>query len=134
MPGKTGRLTKPKALTGLLQQRSKTLKRIALDLGNVVATKNTMYGDSFGYSGAFLQLLFPDGLRPDQYGDALLLVRIFDKMKRIATKKDAYGESPYQDIAGYGLLGVANDEQKPRQNPKGKQSAQSVRKTRISKR
>ncbi len=36
----------------------------------------------------------------------LALVRIFDKMKRIATQKDAFGESPFKDIAGYGLLGA----------------------------
>jgi cell division protein FtsB len=27
-------------------------------------------------------------------------------MMRIATDKDAFGESPFQDIAGYGLLGL----------------------------
>lgn len=27
-------------------------------------------------------------------------------MKRIATDRDALGESPYQDISGYGLLGL----------------------------
>jgi hypothetical protein len=33
------------------------------------------------------------------------------KLFRIATKKDAFGESPFKDIAGYGILGVANDEE-----------------------
>jgi hypothetical protein len=37
----------------------------------------------------------------------LLLVRIFDKLKRIATSKQAFEEDPYKDIAGYGILGVA---------------------------
>lgn len=33
------------------------------------------------------------------------MVRIFDKMKRIVNHKDAFSESPYADIAGYGILG-----------------------------
>jgi hypothetical protein len=39
-----------------------------------------------------------------------LLVRIFDKQMRIATRKDYAGESPYRDIAGYGILGAAKDD------------------------
>lgn len=40
----------------------------------------------------------------------LCLVRILDKMFRIATDKDALGESPYRDIAGYGILGAVKDQ------------------------
>ena len=42
----------------------------------------------------------------------LAVVRIVDKLFRIATDKDAFGESPFKDIAGYGILGVANAEEK----------------------
>ena len=41
----------------------------------------------------------------------LAITRIVDKLFRIATKKDAFGESPFKDIAGYGILGVANDQE-----------------------
>ena len=78
-------------------------------IGSLVDEKQAAYGNSFGKTGDFLKLLYPDGIRPDQYGDALALVRIFDKQMRIATDKDALGESPYRDIAGYGLLGAAKD-------------------------
>ena len=37
----------------------------------------------------------------------LTIVRIVDKLFRITNQKDAFGESPYRDIAGYGLLGTA---------------------------
>ena len=67
--------------------------------------KQAVYGESFHKAGAFLRLLYPDGVKPEQYDDLLCLVRIFDKQMRIATAKDALGESPYSDIAGYGLLG-----------------------------
>lgn len=75
-------------------------------VGALVDVKNAAYGSSFDDAGEFLRLLYPNGIQPSQYGDALALVRIFDKMKRIATDRDALGESPYQDIAGYGLLGL----------------------------
>jgi hypothetical protein len=79
--------------------------RKALEVAQVVKEKNKAYGSAFAKTGDFLKLLYPEGIEPDQYKDALLLVRIFDKQMRIATDKDALGENPYQDIQGYGLLG-----------------------------
>ncbi len=82
-------------------------QRIGTDTGALVERKNAAYGNSFATCGAALKLLYPEGLRPEQMADALLLVRIWDKMMRIATARTAMGENPYQDIAGYGILGVA---------------------------
>lgn len=82
------------------------LETIANEIGELVQEKNKAYGNSFGKSGDFLKLLYPDGIKPEQYQDMLLVVRIFDKQMRIANKKDAFGESPYRDIAGYGILGA----------------------------
>jgi hypothetical protein len=79
---------------------------IARQVGELVCEKNRAYGGSFEDAPKLLLLLYPDGVKPAQYQDMLLLVRIFDKMKRIATDRDAFGESPYHDIAGYGILGV----------------------------
>ncbi|MGG4035782.1 hypothetical protein ABEV74_18990, partial [Paenibacillus cisolokensis] len=89
-----------------------TYERIGREVGKLVAEKNAAYGDSFAKSGDFLRLLYPDGIKPEQYRDALCIVRIFDKLMRIATAKDAFGESPYRDIVGYGILGVAMDANK----------------------
>lgn len=86
-----------------------SFKEIAADLGNLVTEKNAAYGNAFVDAGTFLRLLYPDGIAVERYGDALLLVRIFDKQKRVATRKGAFGESPYKDIAGYGILGAAKD-------------------------
>ena len=85
----------------------KSFEEVGREIGELVAKKNAAYGSSFAKCGDFLRILYPDGLRPDQYQDALLLVRIFDKQMRIATAKDALGEDPYRDIAGYGILGAA---------------------------
>jgi hypothetical protein len=78
-------------------------------IGNLVDSKQKAYGDSFGQSEQFLRLLWPDGIPVSSYGDVLTIARIWDKLKRIATDQDAYGESPYGDIVGYGLLGLSRD-------------------------
>ena len=83
----------------------KSFEELGREIGQIVAQKNKAYGNSFAISDEFLKLLFPNGIHPKQYGDVLCLVRIFDKMKRIASQKEAFGENPYLDIAGYGLLG-----------------------------
>ncbi len=76
------------------------------EIAALVKRKNAAYGDSFGTSGAALKILYPDGIKPEQYGNALLLARMWDKMKRLATDNDPDGESPFVDIAGYAILGV----------------------------
>ncbi len=77
-------------------------------IGKLVAEKNKAYGSSFSESYKILEILFPNGIPPSQYVDALAIIRVVDKLFRIATDKDALGESPWQDIAGYGILGVVN--------------------------
>lgn len=84
-------------------------KELAERIGNLVDDKNAAYGSSFDQAGDFLKLLYPDGIPVASYTDMLCVVRIFDKLKRIATRKDAFGESPYGDIVGYGLLGLFKD-------------------------
>lgn len=90
----------------------KTFLEIATEIGELVERKNAAYGSSFAKAGEFLRLLYPDGLRPEQFTDALLLVRDFDKSMRIATDRDALGESPWADKAGYGILGAHLHQQK----------------------
>lgn len=79
-------------------------------IGEMVEEKQAAYGDSFGKAGNILRELYPDGIRPEQYDDALCVVRIVDKLFRVATDRDAFGESPYRDIAGYGILGAFRSE------------------------
>ncbi len=85
---------------------------LANEIGNLVDEKNKAYGNSFNEVGEFLKILYPNGIPVESYTDALCIVRIFDKLKRIATNKDAFGESPYRDIAGYALLGAQKDLEK----------------------
>lgn len=76
-------------------------------IGTLVASKQAAYGDSFGKSGQVLRILYPDGIPPEKLDDALTIVRVVDKLFRIATARDALGEDPWKDIAGYALLSVA---------------------------
>lgn len=84
--------------------------RIAEEMGKLVVEKNAAYGSAYITSATFLELLFPNGVHPTRYTDMLLMVRMFDKMMRLATRKDAFGESPWRDMNGYTLLGIHKDE------------------------
>lgn len=77
---------------------------IGESIGKLVDTKNAAYGDSFNKSSEFLKILYPNGVAPEQYGDMLGIIRVFDKLMRIATDKDALGENPWRDIGGYSIL------------------------------
>jgi len=91
---------------------NKRLSDIGSEVGRLCEEKNEAYGDSFAKAGDVLEALYPNGVQPHQYTDMLGIIRVVDKLFRIATRKDAFGESPWRDIAGYGILGAFND-QKP---------------------
>lgn len=88
----------------------KDYKKIGQEIGLLVQEKNKAYGDSFGQACKILEVLYPGGIKPEQYRDALAITRLIDKLFRLANKKDAFGESPWKDICGYAMLGIANDE------------------------
>lgn len=77
---------------------------LAVEIATLVEEKNKQYGSSFDISGDFLKLLYPNGVKPEQYTDMLQIVRMFDKFCRIASQ--APGEDPHADLLGYALLGL----------------------------
>jgi hypothetical protein len=79
------------------------------EIGALVDRKNVAYGDSFNRGAEILAVLYPRGVKLEQYKDMLATVRVIDKLFRVAKDKNAFGESPWRDIAGYGLLGASND-------------------------
>lgn len=87
----------------------KNFETIGKEVGSLVDEKNAAYGSSFSECHKILTTLYPEGIKPEQYTDALAVIRVIDKLFRIANKKDAFGESPWRDIAGYALLGINND-------------------------
>ena len=51
-------------------------ERIGVDIGRLVDKKNAAYGNAFRKAGTFLRLLYPDGIKPEQYEDLLAIVRV----------------------------------------------------------
>ena len=79
-------------------------EEIGRKIGALVAEKNANYGDSFRNSGEIMKFLFPNGIPPEKYKISLALVRILDKIFRIATNPGYNNEDPWRDIAGYCIL------------------------------
>lgn len=109
MADSPGRLDEEMAQRFIAAREPSQFEEIGRSIGALVAEKNAAYGDSFARSGEILRILYPNGIQPEQYTDALGMIRLIDKMFRIATRKSAFGESPWTDATGYGILGVAND-------------------------
>lgn len=83
---------------------------IGIEIGELVTEKNQAYGDSFNQSEKIIAVLYPNGIPKEGYTDFLTIVRVIDKLFRIATDRDALGESPWRDIAGYSLLAIERQE------------------------
>lgn len=82
----------------------------AEQIANLVNEKNAAYGDSFAKSQEVIRTLYPNGIPVEQYSNALAMIRVIDKLFRIATNNDPFGENPWDDIVGYGLLAATNGE------------------------
>jgi hypothetical protein len=85
---------------------------IAEGLATLITEKQKAYGDSFSKSQHIIKVLYPNGVSVEQYEDFLTVVRVIDKLFRVATRKDAFGESPWMDISGYSLLSLGREEVK----------------------
>lgn len=78
----------------------------ALEIAKLVTAKQAAYGDSFGNSGVVLRAMFPNGVPPEKLDSMLTVVRMVDKLFRVANQTDAFGEDPFKDLNGYSLLEV----------------------------
>lgn len=87
--------------------QAQTIREIAAEVAELVEEKGRSYGPALGASVAYLRALYPDGIPPEQYDFVCLLVRISDKIARLAgPNPGAFGESPWRDIIGYALRGA----------------------------
>ena len=91
-----------------MKNKDDIFMQLATDLGKLLAEKNQAYGDAFSKTTQILTLLYPNGIKVEQFKDVHVLVRMLDKMSRIAQDNDPMGESPYKDLAGYAILAQAN--------------------------
>lgn len=84
--------------------------KLGKQIGDIVADKNAKYGSAYRSSADFLKVLFPNGIPVDRYQEVLLMVRMFDKMQRLATGCGGDTEDPWMDLAGYSMLGVESSQ------------------------
>lgn len=82
-------------------------QEIAEDIAKMLADKNESYGSSYVKVGDLMRILFPRGIPTDRLQEALVITRVLDKLGRLANSPDAFGESPWRDIAGYAILQLA---------------------------
>jgi hypothetical protein len=78
-------------------------KEIGNKIGELVDEKNKAYGDSFNKSSEFLKILFPNGVPVERYTDMLGIIRVFDKLMRIANGNQG-NENGWNDICGYAII------------------------------
>ena len=82
---------------------------MAKGIADLVSEKEKAYGSAFDKAGDFLKVLYPNGIKSEQYKDMLCIVRVFDKLMRIATSYEGTEEKKidaYSDMMGYALLGL----------------------------
>ncbi len=89
-----------------LKQETSRYHTIADGLASLLCDKQRAYGDSFSRAEKILKVLYPSGIPVHAFQDALAIVRILDKLSRIATDDDPFNEDPWMDIAGYALLSL----------------------------
>lgn len=94
---------------GTLLHDSKFLLK-AKEIAELVEKKQIAYGDSFGQSGKVMKILFPNGIPVEKLEDSLVIIRIVDKLFRVANQKSAFEEDPYNDILGYALLASTKED------------------------
>ena len=95
-----------------MKKNNPQFEKIATEIGKLVAVKNINYGDSFSHTGEIMKFLFPDGIPIEKYEVFLALVRIMDKIFRLATNPNYNNENAWADIAGYCVLMLGYEEQK----------------------
>ena len=80
-------------------------RKIAIEIAELVSEKQVKYGDSFGQSYKIFQILYPDGVKPEDMKEFLTIVRVVDKLFRLS-RGDQGDESAWSDIMGYALLSL----------------------------
>ena len=92
-------------------------EKTAAEIGKLVAEKQEQYGNSHGNAVKLIDVLYPDGVGPDQLKDSLTIIRVIDKLFRIANGNQG-NEDAWQDIVGYGLLAVVRNKIEKEKNQK----------------
>jgi hypothetical protein len=81
------------------------------DIAKLVKAKQDEYGHVDIAVNKFLQTVYPNGITTDKYDDVLFAMRIIEKLSRVCSSNISLKakDDAYQDIVGYGLLGLNMD-------------------------
>lgn len=83
-----------------------SIKNLANEIAATVDKKGAAYGNAIDFVEKTLTELYTNGIPVAAYKDALITIRVLDKLKRLSTDPNAFGESPWDDIVGYALRGA----------------------------
>lgn len=97
-----------RSITGVIPE-SERLRALGQKLGGTVYEKNIRYGSAYKSTAACMKILYPQGIKPSELQDATIMVRVLDKLARIA---NGHFDDSWSDIAGYGLIGTLLHEKK----------------------
>ncbi len=95
-----------------------TYEKLAMEIASLLQIKNAAYGSAFEKTTAILNLLYPNGIPVTSYGDVHVIVRVLDKLSRIAQNNDPLGEDPWKDICGYSILAQTENLKRKKKNEK----------------
>lgn len=76
-------------------------------VANVLTEKNASYGDATTVTASIAKLLWSEGIPVSQLDEALVVIRMLDKLCRIAKGTKFANEDAWLDLAGYALLVLA---------------------------
>lgn len=84
----------------------------ALEIAKLVDAKNCAYGNSISKTASILEILYGDSIDKEKYKDLHYIIRIFDKISRLANGDEkAFNESPWEDICGYALNRIVSEKE-----------------------
>ena len=83
----------------------------AQEIAELIISKHKSYGGASDKTGDILKLLYPNGIKVEQYDTINHIARILDKLGRIASgNKGAFEENPWNDLVGYALRAKLKEE------------------------
>ena len=84
----------------MTKTKDRRFEEIGKEIGALVQEKNKNYSDSYSQTQDFLKLFYPNGIPSSSIKDVSILIRIFDKLKMIASQKNSFNEDPYKELVG----------------------------------
>ncbi|MCK4302658.1 MAG: hypothetical protein KAY24_00260 [Candidatus Eisenbacteria sp.] len=117
----------------MFEREFEAYEKVGGALIETLKEKRQAYGNNLASTGIFLAAFYPTGIPVAAYSEIATMIRVLDKLFRLANQHghtdagDAWkdSESPWLDIAGYGLATVVDqklarerekDNEKPRTN------------------